>query len=134
MQPRVWTIAAILFMSSVQIASAEKISHTSDSLDTVKRNVAAQKAVIVDCRSLEEWNGGHLDGAILLPLLDLEEGLSPEEIRKKLPEGKIIYTHCARGARALAAQELLKPLGYDVRALKPGYGDLIKAGFRKEME
>lgn len=134
MRKRTLTIAAILVLSTTQFASAEKISHTSDSLDTVKRNVAAQKAVIVDCRTLEEWNGGHLDGAILLPLLDLEEGLSPEEIRKKLPEGKIIYTHCARGARALAAQELLKPLGYDVRALKPGYGDLIKAGFPNAMK
>ena len=29
----------------------------------------------------------------------------------------------------MAAASLLKPLGYDVRPLKPGYPQLIQAGF-----
>ena len=35
------------------------------------------------------------------------------------------------GARSLIAQELLKKEGYDVRSLKQGYEDLLKAGFEK---
>ena len=36
---------------------------------------------------------------------------------------------CAAGGRSLDAADLLKKLVYDVRPLKPGYKDLLKAGF-----
>jgi rhodanese-related sulfurtransferase len=48
-----------------------------------------------------------------------------------VPKDKIIYTHCKAGGRALTCGDILKAQGYDVRPLKPGYEDLIKAGFQK---
>ena len=44
---------------------------------------------------------------------------------------KIIYTHCVMGVRAIKAAKILEKLGYNVRPLKAGYEDLVKAGFEK---
>ena len=70
-----------------------------------------------------------LAGAGLLPLSTLERGVSPQELAKILPKDKIIYCYCLAGGRCAEAAAMLKPLGYDVRAIKPGYPQLVKAGF-----
>jgi rhodanese-related sulfurtransferase len=103
--------------------------HTNDSLDVVKQAVRDQKAVIIDVREPEEWQEGHLAGAGLLPLSTLERGVAPQELAKILPKDKIIYCYCLAGGRCAEAAAMLKPLGYDVRAIKPGYPQLVKAGF-----
>lgn len=109
--------------------------HTKDTLDQVKENVKAKKAVIVDVREQPEWDAGHLEGAVLVPLSKLmKEGDSKEfaeKLAKELPKDKIVYTHCKSGRRCLAGADLLKKLGYDTRALKEGFDDLVKAGFPK---
>jgi rhodanese-related sulfurtransferase len=103
--------------------------HTKDSLDAVKQAVAQQKAVIIDVREPDEWQEGPLAGAGLLPLSVLERGVPPQELAKILPKDKIIYCYCLAGGRCAEAASMLKPLGYDVRAIKPGYPQLVKAGF-----
>jgi rhodanese-related sulfurtransferase len=103
--------------------------HTRDSLDAVRQAVAEQKAVMIDVREPEEWQEGHLTGAGLLPLSVLEKGIDPQKLASVLPKDKIIYCYCLAGGRCAEAASLLKPLGYDVRALKPGYPQLVNAGF-----
>ena len=85
--------------------------------------------MIIDVREPEEWQEGHLAGAGLLPLSVLERGVAPQELAKVLPKDKIIYCYCLAGGRCMEAAEILKPLGYDVRALKPGFPQLQAAGF-----
>ena len=121
---------AILFaVLALGIGGSARAEHTKDSLDTVKQAVAQQKAVLIDVREPEEWQEGHVAGAGLLPLSSLEKGMSAQEIAKILPKDKVIYCHCLAGGRCQQAAAILKPLGYDVRALKPGYPQLIQAGF-----
>jgi rhodanese-related sulfurtransferase len=108
------------------IASAE---HTKDSLDAVKQAVRERKAVLIDVREPDEWEAGHLAGAGLLPSTALERGMAPDELAKILPKDKIVYCYCLAGGRSAEAASMLKPLGYDVRALKAGYPQLVKAGF-----
>ena len=121
---------AILFaVLALGISGTARAEHTKDSLDTVKQAVAQQKAVLIDVREPEEWQEGHVAGAGLLPLSSLEKGMSAQEIAKILPKDKVIYCHCLAGGRCQQAAAILKPLGYDVRALKPGYPQLIQAGF-----
>ena len=103
--------------------------HTKDSLDTVKQAVASRQAVLVDVREPEEWREGHLKDASLLPLSALEKGVKPEELAKILSKDKVVYVHCLAGGRCLEAAAILAPLGYDVRPLKPGYPQLVQAGF-----
>lgn len=113
------------------LTSAAESTHSKDSLETVKENVKAGKAVIVDVREQREWDAGHVQGAILAPRSKLTVEAEAAEIAKKLPKDKILYTHCKGGGRALACGEILKKQGYDVRPLKPGYEQLIQAGFEK---
>ena len=121
---------AVLFGLVLGAASGTAVAeHTKDSLDTVKQAVQTQKAVLLDVREPDEWQEGHLAGAGLLPLSALERGVPPQQLAKILPKDKVIYCYCLAGGRCMEAAAMLKPLGYDVRALKPGYPQLVKAGF-----
>jgi phage shock protein E len=108
------------------------VEFTKDSLATVAKNVAAKKAVLVDVRSQEEWNAGHVEGSIFVPITSLRKhSFDAKKLAKTLPKKKILYTFCVVGMRAKAAATILEKQGYTVRALKPGYEELIKAGFKK---
>ncbi len=109
----------------------EPLTHTKDTPAEVKKNLQEKKAVLIDVRSLEEWNDGHLKDAVSIPIKDLEKKIDETKL-KELAKDKIVYTHCAAGGRALKAGEILKKQGYDVRPLKMGYEDLIKEGFTKD--
>jgi phage shock protein E len=116
---------AIGALSAVSVRAAD---HTTDTPAEVKQAIAEKKAVLVDVREEVEWKNGHLAAAILFPLSDLRREPDEKQLAK-LPKDKIIYTHCRSGVRSVAAGEILRKLGYEVRYLKPGYQDLLKAGF-----
>ena len=118
----------------LHIAADEPLTHTKDSLATVKESVKSGKAVIVDVREESEWKEGHLAGAIHLPTSKLQVDSELAELVKKLDKNKVIYTHCKAGGRALRCGEVLKKQGFDVRPLKPGYEELVKEGFEKAKE
>lgn len=124
-----------LLMISSLIAFIYSHAHaaepTNDPLPSVQENLATQKAVLVDVREPEEWKQGHIEGAISLPLSSLKKGVDANALEHELPKDKIVYTHCVMGVRALAAAKILENLGYNVRPLKAGYEDLVKAGFEK---
>ena len=111
------------------VTEAEPPTHTKDTADAVKKSVAEGKAVLLDVREQAEWDRGHLQDARLLPLSVLQANPKADDVAKLIPREKIVYCHCASGIRCLKAAATLKKLGYDVRALKPGYKDLLKAGF-----
>jgi phage shock protein E len=101
---------------------------TKDTPADVKKVLEAKKAVLLDVREQSEWNEGHLKDAKLLPLSKLKKADAKD---LDLPKDKVIYCHCRAGSRALQAAELLQKLGFEVRALKPGYQDLLDSGFPK---
>ena len=112
-------------------ASVIAAEHTQDSLKTVKQKIEEKKAVLVDVREKSETDKGHIAGAILLPISELQNGIDAKALEKKLSKDKIIYTHCVVGKRSLTAAEILQKSGYEVRALKAGYKELLEAGFKK---
>lgn len=118
-------VGIVLAVSSFAFAE----EHSKDTLAAVKENLAAKKAILLDVRDKEEWNMGHIDGAILLPFSELRRRDRTAELMKTLPKDRILYTHCVVGMRSLKAAEILKKHGFEVRALKPGYDELLKAGF-----
>lgn len=124
-------IFAVLLLA-VAADARPSADFTKDSLDVVYQNVAEKKAVLVDVRSVEEWNKGHIEGAIFLPIDSLRKyRLDPTRLQKALPKNKILYTYCLVGMRAKAAATILQKQGFTVRALKPGYEELVKYGFAK---
>jgi phage shock protein E len=90
--------------------------------------------VLVDVREKSEWDKGHVEGAIFLPLSALTDKADPAAVSKVLPKDKIFYTRCVVGKRSLTAANILEKLGYDVQSLKPGYRELIGAGFPKDKQ
>ena len=65
-------------------------------------------AVLLDVRTPEEHKSGYLEGAVLLPLAELES-----KITKKIPaKNTPIYIYCRSGRRAGTAVEKLKAMGY----------------------
>jgi rhodanese-related sulfurtransferase len=124
-------VGAFIVAAGATSRADEPLAHTNDSLDTVKQSVKAGKALIVDVREKNEWDDGHLKVAIFMPRSKLTVEAEAAELIKKLPKDKVIYTHCRAGGRALACGEILKKHGFDVRPLKPGFAQLIEAGFEK---
>jgi rhodanese-related sulfurtransferase len=129
---RLIAVLGLLAVSSTLLAD-EPLTHTKDSLEEVKANVKAGKALILDVREQAEWEEAHVAGAIHIPKSKLDAAAGDElpKLLVKLDKSKVIYTHCKAGRRALACGELLKKQGYDVRPLKPGTEELLQAGFEK---
>lgn len=126
MNRKLFSGLAILFSLAGFACAAD---HTTDSIETVKKNIADGKAVLIDVREEGEWSDGHLKDAKHLALSSLKKGLPEEAVAKTAPAGSVVYLHCASGRRCLAAAEYLKKQGYDVRPLKQGYLDLVNLGF-----
>lgn len=107
------------------------LTHTEDSLDEVKKAVASGKAVLVDVRELVEWKAGHVKDAVHMPFRAMQEKVDANKLKEEFKD-KIVYTYCAVGMRSLKAGQILVKLDLDIRPLKPGYDELVKAGFEKE--
>jgi rhodanese-related sulfurtransferase len=87
-------------------------------------------ALLVDVRSPEEHESGHIIGSLCVPLPDISEDIS----RTPLPKDKsaAIIVYCQSGIRSQKAYELLKKAGYqavyDVGGIKDWpYGDITSA-------
>lgn len=65
-------------------------------------------AMIIDVRTPAEFNGGHIKGAVNMPLQSLQANMA------KIPKNKTIITCCASGMRSGSAKSLLKAAGYEV--------------------
>ena len=128
--------AAVVLLTSATLAvlAQEPAQHTKDTLDAVKKNLKAGKAVLLDVREQKEWDAGHLKDAKLVPQSKLKAESGIEELLKMFSKDKVIYTHCRGGNRALTCGEILKKHGFDVRPLKTGYQELVEAGFEKAAE
>lgn len=124
---------SVLVGSTLAVEEPKKspLTHTQDSLDDVKKAVSSGKAVLVDVRELVEWKSGHVKGAIHMPFRAMQEKVDAQKVKDEF-KGKIIYTYCAVGMRSLKAGQILTKLDLDIRPLKPGYDELVKAGFEKE--
>lgn len=68
----------------------------------------------VDVRYEEEWEDGHIPGAILLPLTDIRERMG------ELDRGGKFITYCLSGKRSAVAAMILKANGYDTVCMKDG--------------
>src|SRR5262249_2549578 len=82
--------------------------------------------VIVDVREQDEWDEGHIPGAVHVPRGHLES-----RIERVAPDHEApIVLYCAAGNRSAFAAKTLEQLGYeDVVSLAPGYTGWKRDGF-----
>jgi len=71
-------------------------------------NDTATPLIIIDVRTEEEWNNGHLKGAFLIPYGQIGAKIGTV-VREK---SQRIYLYCRTGRRTKIAQETLYKLGY----------------------
>jgi len=74
----------------------------------------AAGAVVVDVRTQEEWDGGHVPGAIHMPMDMLGERF------EELPTDQRVYVICAVGGRSLRAAAALIGAGLDAVSVAGG--------------
>jgi len=74
-------------------------------------------AVVVDVRDKDEWDEGHIPGA-----MHMSRGTIELEIEEKVPEpNAMVICHCGGGGRSALAAESLQKMGYkNVRSLAGG--------------
>jgi sulfur-carrier protein adenylyltransferase/sulfurtransferase len=82
-------------------------------------------ALWVDVREIDEWQQGHLPGAVLVPRGNLES-----RIERVAPDkSQTVVVYCAVGARSAFAAKTLSELGYtDVHSLAGGIEDWKRDG------
>ncbi len=76
--------------------------------EEAKALIGKKDVVLADVRSKAEYNGGHIKGAISLPLPEL--GISAEKVIGA--KDKIVIVYCHSGGRSRAAVSLLLRMGY----------------------
>ena len=97
------------FFTPVESVNAEKAGHLINSASTQDLN-------IVDVRQPNEYKQGHIPGAKLLPLPELDKRLD------ELDPDKPALVYCAVGGRSRVAAQMLSGKGYQtVYNLKGGY-------------
>ena len=90
-------------------------------LDTFAAAHAAGAAVL-DVRNPDEYQGGHVPGATLVPLGELAAR------QDEIPEGEPLYVICASGGRSLTAADALVRAGYHAVSVAGGTKGWIEQG------
>jgi molybdopterin/thiamine biosynthesis adenylyltransferase/rhodanese-related sulfurtransferase len=108
----------------------ELLSQVKAEIDEIDARAAApllaDGPVFLDVRERDEWDEGHIPGAIHVPRGNLES-----RIENAVPDrGSRIVVYCASGARSAFATKTLEELGYvDVVNLAGGYIEWKRNGF-----
>jgi rhodanese-related sulfurtransferase len=79
-------------------------------------------AAVLDVRNPDEYEAGHIPGAVLIPLPEL--GARQGEI----PDGDPVYVVCAVGGRSRAAAQAMEQAGYRARSVAGGTKAWIEQG------
>lgn len=92
---------------------------TSESTSAAEPD-ATNEVIVVDVRSKEEWDSGHVETAIHIPHTEIADRIAEISDNK---DAKIV-TYCAVGGRAGKAKEALEALGFTNVENGGGYDDV----------
>lgn len=92
----------------------ENIIETKNSYEQITANQAKELMeketgyIIIDARTQEEFDEGHIEGAILIPEYEISQ-----RAEKELPDkDRLILVYCRSGRRSKIASQALVDLGY----------------------
>lgn len=85
------------------------------SADEVEKYREKNGVIFVDVREKEEYEAGHIEGAMNIPFEELENE------SKRLQPYSFIILYCHRGNQSLQGVRLLSDMGYRVASLGGGY-------------
>ena len=133
--------AAIAAPLTSQAAPAKKAAHAkkaapmkkaaaaataATAVQTATQQPARAQGVWIDVRSPEEFNEGHLQGAVNVP----HEQIASQIARISPDKNAPVNLYCRSGRRAEVALQELKKLGYTNVTNHGGYQDLLNKGVK----
>ena len=77
--------------------------------ETAKEMMDTQEVIILDVREQNEYDSGHIPGAVLLPVGTIDENTAAEVIPEK---DSTVLVYCRSGNRSKTASSTLADLGY----------------------
>ena len=111
-------LAMFLLLTGCGTAETEKAdtktntsanTYTQISQDEAKEMMDTQEVIILDVREQDEFDEGHIRGAVLLPVGSITE----ETAAAVIPElDSVVLVYCRSGNRSKTASEALVALGY----------------------
>lgn len=84
-------------------------------LEDAERLLNDNEAILLDVRTVQEYNYGHIDGSINIPLDELRERLD------EIEPAKSVYVICQSGLRSYIASRILEGNGYESYNFAGGY-------------
>lgn len=108
----------------------EPIGYTDVSPTEIESQVRSGQAILLDVRESDEWLAGHLLSAKFLPLSQIQEFTSADEV--DLARDKTIYSYCKAGVRSVYASVFLQRLGFNCHPMQEGFADLVAMGLEYE--
>jgi rhodanese-related sulfurtransferase len=103
-------LLALLTLTPAAVPFAASVPCSILSPQQAKAYMQAHPDVIViDVRTIEEFQSGHIPGAVNLPLAAIASGMIPASLSDK---GRTFLVYCRSGRRSAAAVRLLSDLGY----------------------
>lgn len=84
-----------------------------DQIDSLPRD---KSVTLLDTRTAYEYNTGHIDGFINIPVDELRERIL------EIPQDRSVYVICQSGLRSYIASRILSQKGYDCYNFSGGYG------------
>ena len=99
-------IIVILLALSLVGCNAKENKDVNSSND-YKQIMEEKEFIVIDVRTKEEYDEGHVKGAINIPYNEINKD---SEIAKE----KVIFVYCRSGIRSKKAYETLKGLGFEV--------------------
>jgi sulfur-carrier protein adenylyltransferase/sulfurtransferase len=110
----------------------QQVKGEVDEVDACKARalIDADSPAIVDVREREEWDEGHLPGAVHVPRGHLESRIETAAPDKSRP----VLLYCASGNRSAFAAKTLEELGYEhAVSLAGGFTDWKRNGYPYEV-
>jgi len=104
------------------LAALRRTSLSSPPTQSPAMSLPAQ-TVLIDVRSTHEFNSGHIEGSVCLPLDRIQRDITDVVPDKATP----VLLYCASGARSGRACEIVSQLGYAATRNGGGIGSLSLA-------
>ena len=101
-------LLSLLLLSGCGGDSADS-SYNQITQEEAKEMMDTQEVIILDVREQDEYDSGHIPGAILLPVGTIDETATAEVIPEK---DSTVLVYCRSGNRSKTASAALAELGY----------------------
>lgn len=116
-----------MFKTAHQLVQEAKARITESNAAGVIERLQTASSLLLDVREPEEYNAGHLAGAINIPRGMLEFRISADPAMQDLTRPIIVY--CKTSGRAALAALSLESMGFaNVVSLAGGYDGWVEAG------